>query len=273
MSQVPSVTLNNGTAIPQFGFGVFQIPPEETAQAVHHALEAGYRHIDTAQMYRNERAVGQAISESGIPREDLFVTTKLNNDRHGYDTALRSMDESLDRLGLDYVDLFLIHWPLPGQDRYVETWQAFERLQADGRARAIGVSNFQVAHLRRLAENTETLPAVNQVELHPALQQPELRSYHREHGIATEAWAPIAKGASLRDRTIGGLARKYDKTPAQVVLRWHIQLGNIVFPKSVTPSRIRENIEVFDFELADDDVKAILELDAGSRVGPHPDLG
>lgn len=273
MSDVPSITLNNDTTIPQFGFGVFQIPPDETAPAVRSAIEAGYRHIDTAQMYRNERAVGQAISESGIPREDLFITTKLNNDRHGYERALEAFDESLDRLGLDYVDLFLIHWPLPGLDRYVEIWQAFERLHAERRARAIGVSNFQPAHLRRLAENTETVPAVNQIELHPELQQPELRSYHSEHGIATEAWAPIAKGAVLDNQTVAGLARKYGRSPAQIVLRWHIQLGNIVFPKSVTPARIRENINVFDFELADDDMKAIQELDSSARVGPHPDLG
>lgn len=273
MSEVPSITLNNGTTIPQFGFGVFQIPPDETARAVHNAFEAGYRHIDTAQMYRNEGAVGQAIAESGVPRGELFITTKLNNDRHGYEPALQALDESLGRLGLDYVDLLLIHWPLPRQNRYVETWQAFETLHSDGRARAIGMSNFQPAHLRRLAESTATVPAVNQIELHPRLQQPELRSYHAEHGIATEAWAPIAKGASLDDETIGGLARKYGRTPAQVVLRWHIQLGNIVFPKSVTPARVHENIDVFDFELAEDDMKAIQELDTGERVGPHPDLG
>lgn len=273
-STIPAIPLNNGTTIPQFGFGVFQIPAAETARAVHTALEAGYRHIDTAQMYQNEQAVGQAVAESGIPRDQLFITTKLNNDQHGYDAALRGLDSSLQRLGLDYVDLFLIHWPLPGQDRYVETWKAFEKLHADGRARAAGVSNFQPAHLRRLAEETDTVPAVNQIELHPHLQQQELQSYHREHGIATEAWSPIAKGGELLgDGRITRLAQKHGKTAAQVVLRWHIQLGNIVFPKSVTPERICANVDVFDFELSDEDMKAFQELDSGSRLGPHPDLG
>ena len=272
MGKVPMISLNDSTTIPQFGFGVFQIPAKDTAGAVHTALEAGYRHIDTAQMYQNEQAVGQAVAESGIPRDQLFVTTKLNNDQHGYESALRGLDASLERLGLDYVDLFLIHWPQPGQGRYVETWKAFEKLHADGRARAIGVSNFQPAHLRRLAEETGTVPAVNQIELHPLLQQSELQAYHREHGIATEAWSPIAKGGELLgDSRIAQLADKHGKAPAQVVLRWHIQHGNVVFPKSVTQSRIRSNIDVFDFELSDDDVKVIDGLDAGTRLGPDPD--
>lgn len=272
MSQVPNIRLNNGVQIPQFGFGVFQIEPARTAEAVRTALDAGYRHIDTAQGYGNEEGVGQAVRQSGLAREDVFVTTKLNNSRHGHDQAVAALDESLQKLGLDHVDLFLIHWPRPHADRYVETWRAFEKILSDGKARSIGVSNFQVPHLERLAAETGTVPAVNQIELHPWLVQRELQAYHREHGIATEAWSPIGKGGDLlRDERIVALGEKYGKSPAQVVLRWHIQQDIIVFPKSVTPSRIRENIEVFDFELSADDIATIDELDSGTRLGPDPD--
>jgi 2,5-diketo-D-gluconate reductase A len=272
MSTVPSIPLNNGVAIPQFGFGVFQVRPGETAQVVAAAFDAGYRHIDTAQMYRNEEGVGHALAESGLPREQVFITTKLNNDRHGYDEAGRALDESLRRLGTDYVDLYLIHWPRPAADRYVETWKGFEKLLADGRARAIGVSNFTVRHLTRLAEETDAVPAVNQVELHPRLAQAELREYHEAHGIATEAWSPLAKGGDLlRDPTLLDLARAHGRTPAQVVLRWHIQLGNIVFPKSSRPERMRENIDVFDFELSAEEMAAVEALNTGERTGPDPD--
>jgi 2,5-diketo-D-gluconate reductase A len=269
---VPSITLNNGVEIPQFGFGVFQIDRGETAKAVRTALDAGYRHVDTAQMYGNEREVGQAIAESGIPRDEIFVTTKLNNDRHGHDDAIKALDESLDLLGLDHVDLYLIHWPRPQENRYVETWKAFEQLQSEGKTRAIGVSNFQIPHLERLAAETATAPAVNQIELHPRFPQAELRNYHREHGIATEAWSPIGQGGDLlSESTLQSLASKYGKTPAQIVLRWHVQLGNIVFPKSVTPSRITENIDVFDFELEPADMDAVDALNTGERKGPKPD--
>jgi 2,5-diketo-D-gluconate reductase A len=275
MTQVPNIRLNNGaiagTEIPQFGFGVFQIPPAETASAVREAFAAGYRHIDTAQMYGNEEGVGEAIKDSDLSRGEVFVTTKLNNDAHGYNSAISALDESLKKLRLDYVDLYLIHWPLPHQDRYVETWKGFEKLLADGRARSIGVSNFQPAHLDRLAKETDTVPAVNQIELHPLLTQTELRKYHAEHGIATEAWAPIAKGSILGDATLTGLAEKYGRTPAQVVLRWQVQVGNIVFPKSVNPARMRENINVFDFELTADDLAAVEALNTGQRTGPDPD--
>jgi 2,5-diketo-D-gluconate reductase A len=272
MSAVPSIPLNNGVAVPQFGFGVFQVRPGETAQVVGAALAAGYRHIDTAQMYRNEEGVGRAVAESGLPRGEVFITTKLNNDRHGRDEAGRALDESLRRLGTDYVDLYLIHWPRPAADRYVKTWKGFEKLLADGRARAIGVSNFTVRHLTRLAEETDTVPAVNQVELHPRLAQAELREYHEAHGIATEAWSPLAKGGELlRDPTLLDLARAHGRTPAQVVLRWHVQLGNIVFPKSTRPERMRENIDIFDFELAAQEMAAVDALNTGERTGPDPD--
>jgi 2,5-diketo-D-gluconate reductase A len=273
MSQVPHIRLNNGVSIPQIGFGVFQIPPERTADAVRVALDAGYRHIDTAQGYGNEEGVGQAVRESGLRRGDVFVTTKLANDRHGYKEAIVALDESLERLGFDHVDLYLIHWPRPRADRYVETWRAFEKVAVDGKARAIGVSNFQIPHLRRIAAASETVPAVNQIELHPYLVQAELREYHRRHGIATEAWSPLAKGGDLlQEPVIVALAEKYGKTPAQVVLRWHLQLGNIAIPKSVTPERVRENIDLFDFELDDDDVTAIEEMGRFLRTGPDPDL-
>ncbi|QRP43622.1 aldo/keto reductase [Amycolatopsis sp. FDAARGOS 1241] len=270
-TNVPGIELNNGVTIPQFGFGVFQIPPEETAEAVRTALDAGYRHFDTAQMYRNEEGVGEGIRSSGVPREEVFVTTKLANDAHGHDNAINALEGSLRRLGLDYVDLYLIHWPLPHQDKYVKTWEGFEELARAGKARSIGVSNFQLEHLEELARTTGTVPAVNQVELHPALQQTELRAYHRAHGIATEAWSPLAQAEVLSDPVLTGLAEKYGKSAAQVVLRWHLQLGNIVFPKSATPARIRENIDVFDFELDDADADAIGKLDADHRIGPDPD--
>jgi 2,5-diketo-D-gluconate reductase A len=271
MAQVPNIRLNNGVQIPQFGFGVFQIEPSRTAAVVRTALDAGYRHIDTAQGYGNEEGVGQAVRESGLARDEVFVTTKLINNRHGHDEAVAALDESLLKLGLDHVDLYLIHWPRPHADRYVETWRAFEKILSDGKARSIGVSNFQVPHLERLAAETGSVPAVNQIELHPLLAQRELQAYHREHGIATEAWSPIGKGGDLlRDERVVSLGQKYDKSPAQIVLRWHIQLDNIVFPKSVTPSRIRENIEVFDFELGADDMATIGELESGTRLGPDP---
>jgi len=250
---------------------VFQIPPDETADAVSAALDAGYRHIDTAQMYRNEAGVAEGIKRSGVARDDIFITTKLNNDRHGHDKAIEALDESLRRLGTDHVDLFLIHWPQAKLKKFVETWTAFEKLAADGRARSIGVSNFQPEHLETLANETGTVPAVNQIELHPGLQQAQLRAYHREHGIITEAWSPLAQGRVFSDKPIVELAEKYGRSPAQVVLRWHIQLGNVVFPKSSTPSRMRENINVFDFELTDADMSAIGGLDRGMRIGPHPD--
>ncbi|PKW13096.1 aldo/keto reductase [Saccharopolyspora spinosa] len=273
MTQVPNITLNTGAAMPQLGYGVFQVPADQVVEQVLAALEAGYRSIDTAAMYGNEEGVGKAIAESGLKREELFVTTKLWNDSQGYESTLTAFDESLTKLGLDYVDLYLIHWPVPAKDRYVETWKAFQQLHADGRAKAIGVSNFQIPHLRRLFEETDEVPAVNQIELHPNLPQAELRAFHAEHGIATEAWSPLGRGKGLLDdASLGALAEKYDKSPAQIVLRWQVQLGNIAIPKSVTPSRIKENIEVFDFELADDDVAAITGLKTGVRIGPDPDV-
>ncbi len=271
MSQVPVIKLNNGVEIPQLGLGVFQVPSAETAQAVTTALEAGYRSIDTAKIYDNERGVGEAVRASGLAREELFLTTKLWNDEHGSDATLKALDDSLSRLGTDYVDLYLIHWPVPSQDRYVETWKAFEKIASDGRARAIGVSNFPQRHLQRLLDETGTVPAVNQVELHPDLAQSELRAFHAEHGIATEAWSPLAQGGLLAAESLVALGEKYGKTPAQIILRWHLQIGNIVIPKSVTPERIRGNIDVFDFELADDDLAVIGELDAGKRLGPDPE--
>jgi 2,5-diketo-D-gluconate reductase A len=257
--------------IPQFGSGVFQVPPAETKQAVLQAFDAGYRHIDSAQMYQNEEGVGQAVAESGLSRDEIFVTTKLNNGGHGYESAIAALDESLRKLRLDHVDLFLIHWPLPHLDKYVDTWKGFEKLLADGKARSIGVSNFEVSHLERLAKETDTVPAVNQIELHPLFTQLELRKYHAEHGIATEAWAPIAQGAVLGDATLGALAEKYGRTPAQIVLRWHVQIGNIVFPKSVNPARMRENINVFDFELSAEDLAAVEGLNRDQRNGPDPE--
>lgn len=268
---VPDVVLGNGVRIPQLGFGVFQIPDEETTAAVATALETGYRSIDTAAVYGNEQGVGRALAASGIPRDELFVTTKVWNDDQGHDETLRALDASLEKLGLDHVDLYLIHWPLPARDRYLETWRALEKIHADGRARAIGVSNFQPDHLTRLMENSDVVPAVNQVELHPRLQQERLRAFHAEHGIATEAWSPLAQGGVLDEPAVTGIAEAHGRTPAQVVLRWHLQLGNIVIPKSVTPERIRQNLDVFDFTLSDDEIAALTTLDDGTRTGPDPD--
>jgi len=271
MPQIPTVTLNNGVEIPQLGFGVFQVPDDETAAAVTTALDTGYRSIDTAAIYDNERGVGQAIADSGIARDELFITTKLWNTEHGYDNTLRAFDASLNKLGLDHVDLYLIHWPVPSADKYLQTWAAFERLLADGRTRSIGVSNFQPPHLRRLLDQGGTVPVVNQIELHPVLQQATLRELHTEQGIVTEAWSPLAQGELLGTPEIIKIAAKHSKTPAQVILRWHLQLGNVVIPKSVTPSRIRENIEVFDFELDGEDLDAVADLDQAHRIGPDPD--
>jgi len=275
MSQVPLTDLNDGNQIPQLGFGVFQIDRSETVDAVLCALEAGYRHIDTAEMYGNEREVGEAIRRSGLDRGEVYVTSKLNNSFHEPDEARRAFDATLEALGFDHVDLFLIHWPLPMlyDGDFVSTWTTLEEFKEEGRARSIGVSNFQVEHLERLAAETDTVPAVNQIELHPFFQNREVRSYDEEHGIATEAWAPIAKGEITDDPVIGEIAEEAGRTPAQVVLRWHVQRGNIVFPKSVTPERIRENFGIFDFELDDADLDRIDELDRGEagRTGPHPD--
>ena len=275
MAEVPNITLNDGSAIPQLGFGVFQIEPENTVEAVSEALEIGYRHIDTAEMYGNEKEVGEAIRASGLDRGDVFVTSKLNNSFHEPQDAREAFDRTLSDLGFDYVDLFLIHWPLPTlyNGDFVSTWQTLEEFKSDGRARSIGVSNFQVEHLEQLAADTDTVPAVNQIEVHPYFTNEAVREYGREHGIVTEAWSPIAKGGVLEDSTITQIADKVGKTPAQVVLRWHIERGDIVFPKSVTPSRMKENFELFDFELGSDDVDEISALDRGEdgRTGPHPD--
>jgi 2,5-diketo-D-gluconate reductase A len=267
---IPSLTLHDGVEIPQLGFGVFQVPPEDTQEVVRQALDVGYRHIDTAGAYRNEKGVGAAIAASVLAREDLFVTTKLWNSEQGFDSTLAAFEASLGRLGLEYVDLYLIHWPVPSEDRFVDTWRAFERIHGEGRARTIGVSNFRVEDLERLEAETEVRPTVNQIELHPRLQQAELRAWHADHGIVTEAWSPLAQGELLDDETIVAIAERHGKTPAQAVLRWHLQLGNVVFPKSVTPERIRENIEIFDFELGDAEMAEFERLDRGERIGPDP---
>jgi 2,5-diketo-D-gluconate reductase A len=274
-STIPTIELNDGAAIPQLGFGVFQIPPPETARAVELALEAGYRHIDTAEMYGNEKGVGEAVRSSGLGRDEVYVTSKLNNGFHKPDDARRAFDETLETLGFDHVDLFLIHWPLPTlyDGDFVSTWKTLEEFRADGRARSIGVSNFQVAHLERLAAETETVPAVNQIEAHPYFHNDEVRTHGEAHGIATEAWSPIAQGEVLGDPVISQVAEAIGRTPAQVVLRWHIQRASIVFPKSTTPARIQENIQLFDFELGADQVARIDALDKGEagRQGPNPD--
>jgi 2,5-diketo-D-gluconate reductase A len=269
--QVPRIPLRGDTDIPQLGFGVFQVPPEDTADIVTRAFETGYRHIDTAAAYRNEEGVGQAIRASGLGRDEVFVTTKCPNPAHGYDAAREALAGSLERLGLDFVDLYLIHWPIPSKDLYVETWKAFADMQSEGLATSIGVSNFQPDHLRRIVDETGVTPAVNQIELHPRLQQAELRREHAEHGIVTEAWSPLAQGAVLDDPAITRIAEAHDRTPGQVVIRWHLQLGNVVIPKSVTPERIEQNFDVFGFELGDDEMAAIEALDAGERTGPDPD--
>ena len=269
--QVPRIPLRGDIEIPQLGFGVFQVPPEDTAAVVTKALETGYRHIDTASAYENEEGVGQAVRESGLPRDDVFVTTKCANGDHGFDQAKGALRASLDRLGFDHVDLYLIHWPVPRRDRYVETWQALVELQREGLTRAIGVSNFQPAHLRRIVDETGVTPAINQVELHPRLQQGELRHVHADLGIVTEAWSPLAKGEVLDDPAVTRIAEAHGRTPGQVVIRWHLQIGNVVIPKSVTPERIEQNFDVGDFELGDDEMAAIAALDAGERTGPDPD--
>ncbi len=276
MSQVPTLTMNDGYVIPQLGFGTYQIPPEETARAVGAALEVGYRHIDTAQMYRNERGVGEAVRASGVKREDVFITSKLNNGNHLPDDARASFEETLDRIGSDYVDLFLIHWPLPTlyDGDFVSTWKVLEEFRDSGRARSVGVSNFEPEHLERLAAETNTTPAVNQIEAHPYFQNARVRAYDREHGILTEAWAPIAEGRVVDEASIVQLARSVGRTPAQVVLRWHVQRGDVVFPKSVSPARMAENFALFDFELDDASMRALDGLDRGEegRIGMHPNV-
>ena len=268
---VPDITLNNGVKIPQLGFGVFQIDPDETRAASLAALEAGYRHIDTAEMYGNESGVGEAVRDSSLDRSEVFVTSKLDNGSHDHDDALKAFDQTLAELGLDYLDLFLVHWPLPDVGDFVETWKAMEKIYESGRAKAVGVSNFTPQHLGRLAAETTVPPAVNQVEVHPYLRNDEVRAYGVEHGIATEAWSPIAQGKVLEDPTITRIAENLDRTPAQVTLRWHVQRGDIVFPKSVTRSRVEENFAIFDFELSGTDMTDIDGLDRGERTGPDPD--
>jgi len=268
---VPTVTLNNGVEIPQLGFGVFKIPPEETAAATRTALEIGYRHIDTAQMYGNEKGVGEAVRDSGLDRSEVFVTSKVNNNRLDRDAMLASFDESLAALGFDYLDLLLIHWPLPAVSDYVARWKAMEEIYASGRVKAIGVSNFQPHHLRDLFASSEVRPAVNQIEVHPYLTQDEVRAFGAEHGIVTEAWAPIAKGKVADDAIIQGIAAEVGRTPAQVTLRWHVQRGDVVFPKSVTRARVEENFHIFDFELDEEAMSAISALNRDERTGPNPD--
>jgi len=268
---VPLITLQDDTEIPQLGFGVFQVPPRETVEAVSRALQTGYRHIDTAAAYGNEAEVGAAIRDSGLRRDEVFITTKCSNSDQGFEEARRALNRSLERLGLNQVDLYLIHWPVPSRDRYVDTWRAFIESQRAGLVRSIGVSNFQPDHLQRLIDETGVTPSVNQVELHPRLQQSDLRQVHASLGIATEAWSPLAQGAVLNDPTVTEIARAHERTPGQIVLRWHLQLSNIVIPKSVTPARIKENFELFDFELSSEEMHQIEALDRHERIGPDPD--
>ena len=271
MSAVPNIKLNDGVEIPQLGFGVFQIEPGKTAAAVREALKVGYRHIDTAEMYGNEREVAEGMRDFGVDRAEVFVTSKLNNGFHARDKAVAAFDRSLAIMKFDYLDLFLIHWPLPGVGDFVETWKTLEEIYRSGRIRAIGVSNFQPHHLERLARECEVVPAVNQIEIHPYFNQDDLRAFDRAHGIATEAWSPIAQGDVLGDPTVVRIAKRLDRTPAQVTLRWHVQRGDIVFPKSVTPARIAENFALFDFELTPEDMTAITGLHRNGRRGPNPD--
>lgn len=266
---VPNVKLNNGTSIPQLGFGVWQVPDDGAHDAVAEALRVGYRSIDTAKVYENEAGTGRAIAESGLARDEVFLTTKLWNSDQGFDETLRAFDASLERLGTDYVDLYLIHWPVPEYDRYVDTFKAFQQIRDSGRAKAIGVSNFTIEALRRVIDETGETPAINQIELHPGLPQDELRAFHAEHGIATEAWSPLGQGESLTDAAVVEVAAAHGVTPAQAILRWHLQLGNVVIPKSVTPARIAENFDVFGFALSDDEVARISAL-PGKRIGPDP---
>lgn len=270
-STVPTVQLRDGEQIPQLGFGVFQVPPEQTVEVTLRAFETGYRHIDTAKAYNNEAEVGQAVRAAGLAREDVYITTKCFNDDHGFDQAKRALHASLERLEMSHVDLYLIHWPVPAHDKYVETWRAFVELQQEGLTRSIGVSNFQPAHLERIIAESGVTPVVNQVELHPYLQQPGLRREHADLGIVTEAWSPLAQGLVLDDPVLVEIADRHGATTGQVVLRWHLQLGHVVFPKSVTPARIEENFDVFGFTLTDDDMTAIEALDRGERTGPDPD--
>lgn len=270
MGIVPKLALNDGREIPQIGFGVFEVPPEQTVDAVLHALNTGYRSIDTAAMYGNESEVAEAIARSGLERSEVFVTTKLWNSDQGRDRTMRAFEQSLSRLHFDYVDEYLIHWPAPSLGRYVETWKAFTELQRDGRARSIGVSNFTVELLERIIDETDVVPTVNQIELHPRLQQPELRRFHSEHEIVTEAWSPLARGRAVSERAIEEIADRHGRTPAQVILRWHIQLQNVVIPRSVNPSRIEENFRIFDFSLSDDEMEAVAGLEESARVGPDP---
>jgi 2,5-diketo-D-gluconate reductase A len=269
--QVPRLSLGRNAEIPQLGFGVFQIPPDQTEEVVVNALSAGYRHLDTAAAYRNEAAVGQALRASGLGRGEVFITTKCFNDDHGKDKAKVACKRSLERLELEHIDLYLIHWPVPAHDLYVETWEAFIELQSEGLVRAIGVSNFQPAHIERIIGETGVTPAINQIELHPHFQQAGLRHEHEQLGILTEAWSPLGQGLELEDPAIVQIAEMHSKTPAQTIIRWHLQLGNVVIPKSVTPQRIEENFDVFDFELADSQMELIRALDAGTRIGPDPD--
>jgi 2,5-diketo-D-gluconate reductase A len=271
MSTVPTVTLENGVEIPQLGLGVWQVEDEIVFDVVRAAFDSGYRHVDTAAIYGNEEGVGRAIAASGLSRDEVFLTTKLWNSDQGYDSTLKAFDASLHRLGLDYVDLYLIHWQSLKRDKYVDTWKAFEQLYADKRVRAIGVSNFHVPALERLFEETDLRPAVNQIELHPALPQDELRAFNAENDIVTESWSPLAQGGLLSEPTLKRLAEKHGKSPAQVVIRWHLQLGNVVIPKSKTPARIAENIDVFDFTLDNEDMAAIADLETGQRTGGDPD--
>jgi 2,5-diketo-D-gluconate reductase A len=271
VSKVPEITLNNGVRIPQLGFGVFKVPPAETIAATQHALETGYRHIDTADMYGNESGVGEGLRRSGVPREQVFVTSKLNNPYHAYDDALAAFDRTLDALQFEYVDLYLIHWPMPKVGDFVDTWRALERIYGSGRAKAIGVSNFQTHHLQRVLDEAEIVPAVNQIEIHPFLTQETVRNFDAEHGIATEAWSPLAKGKIVDDPTVTAVAGRVGRSNAQVVIRWHIQRGDVVIPKSVTPARMRENFEVFDFELTERDMAAITALNEDMRTGDNPD--
>ena len=273
MPTVPTIRLNDGRPMPQLGFGVWQVPNHEARSIVTEAISAGYRSIDTAAVYGNEEGVGEAVRAASVPREELFITTKLWNNNHGYDAALAAFDQSLARLKLDFVDLYLIHWPLPRGEAYLDAWRALIRLREDGRAKSIGVSNFTIPHLKRLMDETGVAPALNQIELHPGFQQRELRGFHAEHGIATESWSPLGQGTLMTDETLAGIGRKYGKTPAQVILRWHLDNGLIAIPKSATPSRIRENIDVFDFTLAPEDMRALAALDdKAGRVGPNPDF-
>jgi 2,5-diketo-D-gluconate reductase A len=271
VASVPTIRLNNGVEIPQLGFGVFQVDPAETVEAVSAALEVGYRHIDTAQMYGNEAQVGEALRRSGLPRDEVFLTSKLNNNRQERDDILRSFDQTLAALGTDRLDLFLIHWPLPGVSDYVERWAVMAEIYASGRCRAVGVSNFQPHHLRNLLGASELTPAVNQVEVHPYLTQDDVRAFDADHEIATEAWAPIAKGKVAQDPVIGEVARQVGRTPAQVTLRWHVQRGDIVFPKSVQRSRMEENFALFDFDLDEQQMATIGGLNRNERTGPDPD--